>query len=266
MPIEKRFFGKRIEDIPSEMPEEMREPVQENVSNYNFLSNQSFLNGEPEKAVLDEYQGRASKDYGDASALKVLSYSDNLVEGSNPSAAVLVNQIVQPKLYVATQADLERILKSVSLALQGTYEDSGLVLRSEGEPNSYLARNLYTQIKERNPKQELPVIIPLAGLELSEDKNSNYGLSFTLKEDAEIIYAPILNKPGDFSNEDINEKTGLPERTGNGNRTLYTRDSGLSRLCLSRYLGLYSRDDGLADSNVNGRVVVVDGSAEGAKK
>ena len=266
MPIEKRFFGKRIEDIPSEMPAKMREPVQENVYNYNFLSNQSFLNGEPEKAVLDEYQGRASKDYGDASALKVLSYSDNLVEGSNPSAAVLVNQIVQPKLHVATQADLERILKSVSLALQGTYEDSGLVLRSEGEPNSYLARNLYTQIKERNKKQKLPVMVPLAGLDLVQDSDSNYGLAFTLKEDAGIIYAPELRHENNGKKfQEVNER-GLPVLSEKENRTLYTRDSGLSRLCLSRYLGLYSRDDGLADSNVNGRVVVVDGSAEGASR
>lgn len=241
------FKGKPIVEIPADIPQA------------------NFLEGAFGKAVLEEYQGRASKDYGNANPLNILSYKDGVVKGSNPFAVALVNQIVQEAgLRTATQADLERILRADALPLRGHYEDSALVLRSEAEPNSYLARNLYEQIKERNKKQKLPVMIPLAGLELENDQNSSYGLAFNLKEDAEIIYAPILNKEGNFSSEDVDEKTGLPTKTGAGNRILYTRDSGLSGLYLDGDLDLGSRDDGLADSSGNGRVVLV--SAGGASE
>jgi len=48
---------------------------------------------------------------------------------------------------------------------------------------------------------------------------------------------------------------------GKGNRTLYTRQDGLSRLYLSWYLYLSSVGIGLAGSNSDGRVVVVSGEA-----
>ncbi len=82
------------------------------------------------KEVLDEYNGRAKSDYDNAGALKVLSYSDGVVKGSNPFAVVLINQIVKEnRLRAATQADLERAL-SAGVDLSGTYTDSALVLRS----------------------------------------------------------------------------------------------------------------------------------------
>ena len=200
------------------------------------------------------------------STLDVLSYSGNVVNGSNPFAVVLANQILrQDGLRVATQADLEKALRTQAMNLRGTYEDTGLVLRSEDNPNSYLANDLVSQVKSRNKKQKLPVMIPLAGLELRSDGNSNQGLAFNLREDAEIVYAPILNKPGSFNSEDINEETGLPKRTEGGNRTLYTINSGLSGLCFSGDLDLYSDNDVLTGSNGNGRVVAVS-TAEGGSR
>ena len=232
-----------------------------------FKGKYSFPGGEFGKDVLKEYQGRVSEDYSNAKALQVLSYKDGIVKGSNPFAVTLVNQIVQGAgLRTATPADLERILKLDVLPLRGTYEDSALVLRSGEEPNSHLAGNIYVQIKARNPKQEMPVMIPLAGLELVQDSSSNYGLAFNFKDNAEIFYAPILNQDGKFSSEDIDEKTGLPTEIGRGNRVLYPMRSGLSRLYLYGGLGLYSGGDDLADSSDLGRVVVVGASAEGAKK
>ncbi|MEK6895235.1 MAG: hypothetical protein AABX48_01830, partial [Nanoarchaeota archaeon] len=51
---------------------------------------------------------------------------------------------------------------------------------------------------------------------------------------------------------------------GEGNRNLYTRNSGLSGLYLGGVSSLGSGDDYLSFSNDGGRVVVV--SAEGARK
>src|SRR3989344_5328645 len=100
---------------------------------------------------------------------------------------------------------------------------------------------------------EVPKSIPTANY-LAKDQDSQHRLAFKLREDTEIIYAPILNKEtGNFSSEDIDEKTGLPKKLGGGNRTLYTMKNGLARLCLDRDLGLYSRDVGLAYSYGLGR-------------
>ena len=232
-----------------------------------------FLKGDFGKAFLEEYQGRVKADYNGNSNLNVLSYrgglgleplsinvltySDGVVEGSNPFAVVLANQILrQEGLRTATQSDLEKALR-IGWDLRGTYKDTALVLRSGDEPNKYLASNLMKQVKARNPLQTMPVMIPLNGLELRTDQSSHYGLAFDLTDLSEIIYALILDEPEKFNSEDINEETGLPRRTGKGNRTLCPTDSGLSRLDLDHNLDLNSDHRGLADSDEDGRVVVV---------
>mgnify|MGYP001563577549 CR=1 FL=1 len=241
-----KFNGKPLIEIPA------------------FIPTIGFLEGDFGKEILGEYQERVTKDYGKASALNVLSYGDGVVKGSNPFAVVLMNRIAnQSGLRVANQADLELAIKANALALRGQYEDTGLVLRSEDEPNLYLAGKLMQQIRTRNPNAKMPAMIQLSDLELVTDSSSPHQLAFKIKDDAEISYdLSVLNKDGSFSSEDIDKKTGLPTKTGsNGNRNLYTRNSGLSRLVLGRDLGLDSRSDGLAYSVGDGRVVLV--SAEG---
>ena len=220
-----------------------------------------FLEGKFGREFLAEYYRRMSDKYENNENLRVLNIQDGLVAGSNPFAVVLANEVLaQENLRTATQADLEKALKLRVLELRGTYEDTGLVLRSEGNPNSYLARDLTKQLRARNPEFQYPVLINLTDLELRVDSDSNYGLSFRLKEDARSIYAPVLNSPNDsrFNSSDVDESTGLPKiAVLKGNRTLYTRDSGLSRLYLCRSLNLGSASSLLADSGSDGRVVVV---------
>ena len=224
-----------------------------------------FLEGKFGKEVLEEYQGRVKADFNGNSRLNVLSYSNGVVKGSNPFAVVLVNSILPEDMRTATPADLEKALQA-GMDLRGTYTDSALVLRDEDNPNSYLAKDLMKQVRHRKGKKaKMPVMIPLNGLDVVNDSNSDYGLAFKLREDAQITYAPILNKPGNFTSEDINPKTGLPKKTGEGNRTLYTRDSGLSRLYLNDDLGLDSGNSNLDNSSANGRVVVVSGEATSQK-
>jgi hypothetical protein len=218
-----------------------------------------FLEGDFGKVFLKEYKGRVNTDYNNNSNLNVLTYNKGVVKGSNPFAVVLANQILKEEnLRVATQADLEKALKFGILSLEGTY-DTGLVLRTETSPNEYLARNLMKQVKTRRPKQEFPVMISLTDLELRTYQYSSYGLIFDLVEEGKLIYALILNKPGRFNSKYIDEKTGLPKKTGSsGNRYLYTSNSGLSRLCLYEDPpDLGSCDDDMAYSSDSGRVVVV---------
>lgn len=242
-----QFKGKPLIEVPREIPQI------------------GFLKGDFGKAFLEEYKGRVEADYKDSKVLNVLRYDNDVVEGSNPFAVVLANQILrQEGLRTATQADLEKTLRIGALDLRG-YEDTGLALRSEGEPNTYLARNLMKQIKTRSQKQKMPVMIPLNRLELTIDSDSPYGIAFNLTDESEIIDAPILNEStSNFASEDIDEKTGLPKKLGEGNRKLYTRNSGLSRFFLgvgSKVYSMYSGDGDFSDSSDNGRVVVV--SAEG---
>jgi hypothetical protein len=66
-----------------------------------------------------------------------------------------------------------------------------------------------------------------------------------------------------FESSDIDITTGITKKvSATGNRTLYTRNSGLSGLYLGRSLYLYSGNDNLAYSDDDGRVVLVS-TAEG---
>jgi hypothetical protein len=199
------------------------------------------------------------KDYAGIHALQIGNYSKGIVKGSNSFYAVAVQKRLPEGVRVAAQADLEKAIKEGILDLSGTYEDTGLVLRTEGKPNSYLADNLMTQVKARlGKKAKMPVMIPLYGLELARDSSSPYGLVFKLGDEAEIITALILNKGnGNFSSRNINVETGLPKRLGNGDRIFYTRQEGLSRLYLTGGLLLDSGGNDLANSYDDGRVVLV---------
>ena len=224
-----------------------------------------FLQGPFGKEVLEEYKQRVEKDYKNNEHLKALNYNKELdiVQGSNSFAVPIINQILsQEGLNVATHADLERILKTRALPLTGTYVDSAVVLRSEGEPNGHLARNLLNQLKQRDPKIKLPQMINLKDLEVVLDQDSSHGLAFKLKDNAVPIYAPILNENGNFNSEDIDEQTGLPKKlTENGTRRLYTYNKGLCGLYLNRDSDVDSVRDILEYSNSAGRVVVVGGVA-----
>ena len=215
------------------------------------------------KEALAEFNGRVEKDYANARALQVLSYSDNVVKGSNPFAVVLMNSIVKEiGLRTATPADLEMALND-GIDLGGVYSDSALVLRNLGEPNEYFAKNLDKQLKAKG-KIKYPIMIPLTGFDLAKDSNSPYLLDFKLRGDAEIIDADILNSDGGrFSSEDVDLKTGLPKKLGNGGRTLFTKPNGLSRVYLYSHLFLYSEDSNLVKSDRFGLVHLA--STKGAK-
>lgn len=229
----------------------------------------TFIQGHDAEPFLEEYNGRVKRDFDNAEQLRVLTYDkeNQLVRGSNDFAVVLANQMVRPQgMRTATQADIEQVIATEALPLYNQYEDTGLVIRSESGVNSYLAQNTMMQMRKRMPEAKFPLMIPLAGLNLVQDSNSEYGLAFKLRDDAQIYEVPILNEDGNFTAENINSETGLPTKVGKeGTRHLYKRNDGLSRLYLDRSLSVDSVSDNLASSNDNGRVVLVRGEAANAK-
>ena len=261
--------GKDMETQTAKLPIFQGKPL---IGIPEFSPQIGFLGGDFGKAFLEEYLGRTKVDYEGNRVLNILKYDNGIIKGSNPFAVVLANQILrQNGLRTATHADLERALKVSALSLRGTYEDTGLVLISEEDrdhsTNTYLAKDLAKQVKARGIKfsPKNPAVIPLTGLELQTTQDNDYVLTFKLREDAEVYEAPILSEDGQFNSEDIDEKTGLPRKLGQGSRTLYVIDSGLSRLCLNGDLDLYSYSRYLDNSGDDGRVVVVSGEATSPK-
>ncbi len=243
MSTKSKFEGKPLIELPEVIP----------VANY--------LTGDFGKEALGEYKERASEDYNNNRYLTVLNFQDNVVKGSNPFAVILMNQVLaQEGIRTATPADLELILRTNALNLRNQYEDSALVLRSTDDPNKYLAKDLEQQLKARG-KVKYPLMIPLTSLELINDDNSNYKLTFKLRESSVIIYASQLAHENNGKRFSETDEQGLPIFDLSGSRILYTRDSGLSRLGLGGNLGLGSLWDGLDDSSAGGRVVAVRGEA-----
>ena len=105
-------------------------------------------------------------------------------------------------------------------------------------------------------------MIPLNGLTLIKDDKSPNKYSFQLTNETKLIHALVLNETSGQKFDETDDN-GLP-LLGNGTRTLYTRsdESGLSGLCMGRFLDLGSYDGDLAGSGDGGRVVLV--NPEGA--
>jgi len=227
----------------------------------------TFLKGEFGQTVMREYNERVKSGYNNNSKLDIFNFSGDVVTGSNTFAVPIIEDILleapELGLHVATLADLERFIKSDSLKLRGQYEDVGVALRSEDSPNEYHAKSLATQIRERSDGKDfdMPVYVNLRDLRTVNDSEAPNGLGLKLRDDAQIIYASILNDSGSFSSKDIDEKTGLPTKTEGGNRTLYIASSGLAQVCLDNNLDLDSGCGGLAYSGSDGRVVVSDAVA-----
>jgi hypothetical protein len=229
----------------------------------NIDKTSKFLEGSFGQDILKEYSDIVEKDYNGIPALNVLFYEDGVVKGTNSFAVVLINQIVAKKgLRTANLLDLRRIIKTKELDLKDHYEEFGLALRTDDEPNEYLAKDLTSKIKAKNPDAKMPAMILSSELELILDSNSPYKLGFKLKDSARIFYnLPVLNAEWYYSSDDINDETGLPDFIGgNGDHYLETGhlESGLTRIYIDQTGSINTRGDSLSHYNKDGRIVIID--------
>jgi len=218
----------------------------------------SFLEGPFGETFYKIFKGRVRLDFNNNPALNVLKYDKGVVTGSNDYAVVLAYEILREEgLKTVNQAEIEKALKNGSLPLKGMNVDTSVVLRTHLNPNHFIADDLMNQVKKRS-EIEIPIMIPLRELILKTNGNFPDGLGFTLREDAKLIYAPILNdEGGHFTSKDIDEKIGLPKETCGGDRYLYTTvRGGLSRLCLLENSNISSGKTDLNHSHHNGRIVI----------
>ncbi len=218
-----------------------------------------ILRDEFGKDSVEEYKGIVRADYNGNPVLNVLDYNNKTgnVEGSTPYALVLFNErILKPRgLRTANFPELYFAHSNEVLNLEGTYEDAALILRSEEDPNSYLAKDVMSQVKARNKEQEFPTRINLYDFSLGKDANAPKGLVFKLNEDAQIIHAPVYSGSNKrFSTFDENGDPALDE---SGDKTLHTRGSGLLRAYVAGDLDLIASSEDLANAYPYGRVVVI---------
>ncbi|MBS3090000.1 hypothetical protein J4461_03965 [Candidatus Pacearchaeota archaeon] len=118
-------------------------------------------------------------------------------------------------------------------------------------------------------------VLPLYGLSLRKENKAPNKLAFNLKK--ELLYTPLyfeahilMSKDGLYVKAgEVDTNTGLPKKVYEnavpGNRQLWTRNSGLSRLYLIRDLDLFARGGVLAGSYEAGRVVCISGAAAAQK-
>ena len=273
--LKKEELEEKLKKKAKPSPETINSPPKDEIAPPNNLK-YSFLGDDFGKKINEKIQ----KKYQNIPAINQVVYDDSekIVKGSTPFYVVAVNEIFKegfPQFRTATQADLEKILKSKSLDLLGCYEDSSLVLRTKDKPNEYLAEDLFNQFKDKgiNLKEDSVYVLPLYTLKLRKDNNSEHKLSFDITDLTINNYfeATILNsKDGSYINPSkMDENTGLPfkvyEKLSPENRQLWTRNSGLVRLYLYNGLNIDSDVEYLANCDSNGRVVVVSGEAAHAK-
>jgi len=200
-------------------------------------------------------------------SLDIFPDKNGILVGSNCFAPLVLREFLPKNSKLATMYDLEKLGGENPEIFKGFYIDTGLFLRTPGDsykPNDLPAKNLAEQLKHRSINLETPKVIYFDALNLDENQDSAYGLTYRLNERAEfgknIIDAPELTSDSMFKTID---ERGIPVQDSKGNRQLYTRRDGLSRFSLYwyRYSNVNSYDRDLADSYDNGQVVVLD--AEG---
>src|SRR3989344_135817 len=232
----------------------------------------NFVKGDLAQYIIERIEKRISKEYGNNPSLSISNYDRKslMLTGANSFRDILIHEElkkIDSRLGIATLADLERILESGNFAFEGTYENPALVLRTADDSygkNNYLAKNLAKQI---GIVIKNPLMINLTELRLKNDDKSSYGLCPKLRKDAKIIEAPQLAYENNGKNFSKTANNGLPIFDEKGNRTLYTRQDGLSRLDLDGSLNVLSGWDNLDDSDSGGRVVVVsDAVAQKSKR
>lgn len=222
----------------------------------------TFLNDEK---IVEQYK-ESIQNYG-KKARKVLDIFTVNGKGSNPFAVAQMGKFTT----LALPSELEVAVEENPDYFRNTYQEPALVLRTNGdsyEPNNYIAKDLFKKVKKRTgktPTPENPARISLKGLKPTEHKKSDYGLSFLLTDETEIIYAPEFSHKNNQRRFSRTDERGVPIFDENGNRTFYTRDNGLSSLFLDGCLGLDSDWDYILAGSVDGGRVAIVSDAVGAK-
>ena len=196
--------------------------------------------------------------YGGNDRFGVYRTDNGELTGSNLFMQILVDNMLAPfGARTALPVDLadDGVLRAVK---DKFYVDSrALVLRGSGECYE-INIPIFEGLAEHVGDLSTPVLVlGLTVLPWSEDEKG-YGLKIVPADDFQSIQDDRLNPKWKEYKFDCTDSIGLPVGLDKkkGNRTWYTSDQQLSRLCLDRGLDVNSDDGDLADSYGDGRVVI----------
>ena len=199
----------------------------------------------------------SASDTDGARLSNVIRMSDDIVTGSGPYVAGLMNEVVsRVGLRMATLADLETIIEYNILNLRGTYEYPALILRSVDNPYAQIGKSLAQEIKNIRNELKLTMMIPIASTTLVNEDSMD-GLSFRIKNHKEIIEAPQLSYDNDGKTFSKTDEYGLPIFDEDGSRSFYGLESGLSVLCIDRELDFDSEGGSFRGVGSAGRLIAV---------
>jgi hypothetical protein len=206
-----------------------------------------------------EFEKLVKIDYKHNDVLAIKKYANGNT-GSNPFSAVLVNRIARNHgKKILSPFDFSRRSTEDLFILKRKCLDLGLVLRDENDfnlQNNVLAEDLAIQVKQGGYdfRGDNPLVIPCSELDLVNADNY-YGLSFRLRGDSKLFNAPELGDDKNKKRFSRYNENGMPIYDDDGCRVVYTRDRGLSRLCLFD-LNLYAFNPWLADSDYSGQILL----------
>jgi hypothetical protein len=195
--------------------------------NYQSERKAFVLENEPAlKAKIIEETGRKYHGIG----LKAFDYSG----GSNPFLITAVNRTLLDHGYrIARLNEAGGFISNFSF-------DLGLVLRNGNAEETFLGKNLLSQIKQIAPDVYLPIKIDLADLVLEENpENTLLGCSFKLMDNPIIASSLSIleHRNGNFLDNDVNPETGLPKRyTVHGKRRMFTTSNSQSQPDITRFI------------------------------
>ncbi len=207
-----------------------------------------------DKELYQEAFAKTAEKYGkDSLAYQTITngIDKENVTGSQFLWNTELNKFLPRNQRVILLEDFEKIFSADENFFNGFYTDANQLIIRSNKPtwvrNEFILKDLIKQVGNKYEfSPENPLI--LTNLELVEDKNSKnkYGLLLKIGKDTKIQNDKIFA----YGNNRI--QLGDLEK-----KIFYTKKDGLSWVFLGRYDYLFSRDDVLDGSGVNGRVVVV---------
>jgi len=216
----------------------------------------SFVQGADAQAIYNSLQGNVK------SAVSYDAKSQTLI-GSNVFVAARIDSILRPLgIRVANPRDLGR--PEVMGMVRGKhYTDAPtLVLRSTDDSyarNLPLIKQLTEQIEQANGRVQLPVMVTGFDVKVIKD-DKGYGIALVPRDDFKAVNDKRLDGSNNGKRFSGVDEFGLPNFDSDGNRTWYARSQGLSGFYLDGDLIADSDNGNLADSDGDGRVVVVSDS------
>lgn len=216
------------------------------------------ISGELGKRIFKKYQEAISEYSGDSILSQLYITANGNLKNSNPFIKVLLEPLLEQEgLTLPRFCNLGTALKYFPRELGSHTIDMGFVLRSlddDYKQNKIIAGNLTDQLKEQTSNLEFPVLVSLRGTKLQLYPGSKYDhLSFMLTDNTEVITAPILNQPGYFILDELDENTCLPKTTRQekrqGDLELIVGQSGLCRAYINIFgdIDTGTKDLGITD-------------------